>query len=193
MAAEFPYDRRKTMSGKGSLRLWQSRDGLGLGPRVLGQISGKKRGHGGSVFAHLLNRAGKPLVNRAIHQAICKKEHNDDREEREQQTSDHQPSSELGAQDAEPSLRKQLQQIAGQHKCEGYEKEKNYGGKGRKEQELLVRIRIQKRKIERRLRKQDSKQDKDANRQQNDDFLPAGRFLVAAWIWSRQVSGRTCR
>ena len=128
MAAEFAYDRRKTMSGKGSLRLWQSRDGLGLGPRVLGQIPGKKRGHGCGVFAHLLNRAGKPLVNRAIHQAICKKEHHDDREERKQQASDHQPSSELGAQDAEPSLSKQLQQIAGQHKCEGYEKEKNYGG-----------------------------------------------------------------
>ena len=136
------------MAGESPLGLGQSCDGFRLRACVLRQIAGEQGSHGCSVFAHFFYRAGKPLVDRPVHQAIGKKEHHDDGQEREQQPSYHQPCTKLRPKNSQPALGKKLQQVARQYEGERHEQQKNHRRERGEKQKLLIGVRIQKRKIE---------------------------------------------
>ena len=72
------------MSGKSVLRLGRGRDGNGLSVRILPGILRQQRRHGSGLLAHLLDGAGEPAFDRAIHQAVGEPEHDDYGKEREQ-------------------------------------------------------------------------------------------------------------
>ncbi len=187
MTAEFVHHAGETVPGESTLRLRRSGNGFGFGPRVLRRVLRHQRCHRRRVFPHLFHRARKPLVERPIHQAIGKPEHHDDGKEREQQSAHHQASAELRSQDAQPPLREKFQEIAGQNKRQGHKQQKYQNGESSEEQEreaLLVGVGVQKRQIERRLGKKNPKQQHCTDGQQDDDFLAAGRFLIAGWTGS---------
>ena len=90
-------------------------------------------------------------------------------------------------QDAQPPFSEKFQEIAGQNEGQGHEQQKYQNGESGEEQErkaLLIGVRVEKRQIEGRLGKENPKQQQRPDGQQDDDFLAAGRFLIAGWTGS---------
>src|SRR5207237_9678308 len=70
--SEYLNHLREVTGGKCILSAWCFRNDPGLGSRILGGIGRKKFGHCLGIFTNLLYRPRKPLVDRAIHQAVGK-------------------------------------------------------------------------------------------------------------------------
>ena len=80
---EFFIDGRKISTGKSTSKLVRLRDRLRFRGRILARVIIEQRRHGRRIGAHLLDRLGKPLVDRAVHQPVREPEHGNHGQERQ--------------------------------------------------------------------------------------------------------------